>query len=64
MTENNEPSLADVMETTEHATPDHHEHGKSPARVNDDDLARRTELERVAAGVDDYDLTDVPAATE
>lgn len=62
MTETNEPNLDDVLPTTEQATPDHHEHGKMPAHPNDDALARRTEQERVAAGIDDFDPDDVPPA--
>jgi hypothetical protein len=52
------------MTPSEQATPDHHEHGKTSAHVNDDELARRTEQERVQAGLDDYDPNDVPSATE
>jgi hypothetical protein len=59
-----EPTLDDVIEPTEQAIPDRHEHGKYPAHVNDDELARRTEQERIAAGLDDYDPNDVPPATE
>lgn len=43
---------------------DRREHGGAPAHPDDDDLARRTERERVAAGVDDYDPDDVPPATD
>jgi hypothetical protein len=35
-----------------------------PAHPNDDELARRTEQERVEVGLDDYDPNDVPSATE
>ena len=58
------PNLDDVLPTTEQAVPDHHEHGKMPAHPNDDELARRTEEERVAAGVEDYDPDEVPPAAE
>jgi hypothetical protein len=61
MTEN-EPNLDDVMAPTEQAIRDRHEHGKMPAHLNDDELARRTEQERVEAGLDDYDPNDVPDA--
>ena len=56
--------LDDVMETTEGATRDRHEHGGYTARPDDDLLQHRTEEERVQAGVDDYDPDDVPPATD
>jgi hypothetical protein len=43
---------------------DHREHGGAGARPDDDELARRTERERVDAGLDDYDPDDVPPATD
>jgi hypothetical protein len=58
------PTLDDVIEPTENPTPDHHEHAKMPSRPNDDELARRTEHERVELGLDDYDPDDLPSATE
>ena len=39
-------------------------HGGSPDRLDDDQLARLTEEERVAAGVDAYDPDEVPPATD
>jgi hypothetical protein len=39
-------------------------HGGSPDRLDDDELARRTEAERVDAGIDAYDPDDVPPATD
>ncbi|HEY0617505.1 MAG TPA: hypothetical protein VGD15_07960 [Kribbella sp.] len=39
-------------------------HGGMPIHPDDDELARRTERERVEAGVDDYDPEDVPPATD
>jgi hypothetical protein len=39
-------------------------HGGAPAHLDDDELARRTEQERVAAGDHDYDPGDVPPATD
>jgi hypothetical protein len=39
-------------------------HGGAPDRLDDDGLARRTEAERVDAGVDPYDPQDVPPATD
>jgi hypothetical protein len=65
MTENrDEPTLDDVIEPTEHPTPDRQEHAKAPAHPNDDELARRTEQERIEAGLADYDPDDLPSATE
>jgi hypothetical protein len=43
---------------------DRREHGGSPDRVDDDQLARLTEEERVEAGVDDFDPDEVPPATD
>jgi hypothetical protein len=43
---------------------DRHEHGGSPQPIDDDRLARLTEEERVAAGIDDYDPDEVPPATD
>jgi hypothetical protein len=56
------PNLDDVQPVTEQAIRDRHEHGKAPERLNDDNLARRAELERIMAGVDDYDPDEVPPA--
>jgi hypothetical protein len=39
-------------------------HGGAPDRLDDDELARRTEAERVDAGLDPYDPDDVPPATD
>jgi hypothetical protein len=65
MTErHDEPTLDDVMETAEQAPRDREEHGKAPARPNDDELARRTEQERVETGLADYDPDEVPSAAE
>jgi hypothetical protein len=43
---------------------DRREHGGAPDRLDDDQLARLTEEERVEAGVDDYDPDEVPPATD
>jgi hypothetical protein len=43
---------------------DRREHGGSNPRPDDDALARRTEAERVEAGLDPYDPDDIPAATD
>jgi hypothetical protein len=40
------------------------EHGGEIDRLDDDELARLTEEERVAAGVDPYDPDEVPPATD
>ena len=39
-------------------------HAGTPAHLDDDELARRTDAERAAAGLIDYDPTDVPPATD
>ena len=43
---------------------DRHEHGGASQRLDDDQLARLTEEERVAAGLDAYDPDEVPPATD
>ena len=43
---------------------DRREHGGMPARPNDEELARRTERERVEAGLQPYAESDVPPATD
>jgi hypothetical protein len=43
---------------------DRREHGGAPMHPDDEALARRTERERVDAGLDDYDPDDVPPATD
>lgn len=43
---------------------DRRQHGGAPAHIDDDKLARLTEEERVAAGLDDYDPDEVPPATD
>jgi hypothetical protein len=43
---------------------DRREHGGAPAHPDDEALARRTEQERVEAGIDDYDPDEVPPATD
>jgi hypothetical protein len=59
-----EPTIDDVMETTESAPRDRREHGKAPAHPDDDALAHRTEQERVEVGVDEYDPDTLPSAQE
>jgi len=63
-TPSDEPALDDVIEPTEPAPRDRHEHGKMPSRPNDGELARRTEQERVEVGIEDYDPDSVPPAAE
>lgn len=58
------PTLDDVIEPTEEAPRDRREHAKAPERVDDDYLEYRTEQERIAAGIDDYDPDHVPPAAE
>ncbi len=58
------PDNDDVFETTERTPHDRREHGKTPPRLDDDELERRTEIERVEVGVDDFDPDDVPPATD
>src|SRR2546429_5068862 len=43
---------------------DRREHGGIPGHLDDDQLARLTEEERVAAGLDAYDPDEVPPATD
>ncbi len=43
---------------------DRREHGGASQRPDDDRLARLTEEERVAAGIDAYDPDEVPPATD
>ena len=43
---------------------DRREHGGASARPDDDELALRTERERVEAGLEPYDPADVPPATD
>jgi hypothetical protein len=43
---------------------DRTQHGGEIDRLDEDHLARLTEEERVAAGVDDYDPDEVPPATD
>lgn len=59
-----EPTLDDVLPTTEQAPRDRQEHGKAPAHPDDDDLEHRTEQERVQTGLDDYDPDEVPVAED
>ena len=59
---------SDSTDSTDSTDPvahrDRREHGGASARPDDDELARRTERERVDAGLDAFDPDDVPAATD
>jgi hypothetical protein len=56
MTEEHEtPTLDDVMETSEPATPHHRDHAKAPKHIDEDELDRKTDLERTEVGLDDGD---------
>ncbi len=43
---------------------DRREHGGAPDRLDDDQVARLTEEERVDAGLDPYDPDEVPQGTD
>ena len=58
------PDLPDEPNEPEQFHRDRREHGGAPDRLDDDQLARLTEEERVEAGVDDYDPDEVPPATD
>src|ERR1700746_3644959 len=58
------PELPDEPGEPEQLRRDRREHGGAPDRLDDDQLARLTEEERVEAGLDDYDPDEVPPATD
>jgi hypothetical protein len=60
------PEVDDVMSAPgpPEVTRDRREHGGAPFHLNDDELAERTEEERVDAGLEAYDPDDVPPATD
>ncbi len=58
MTEQNADQPADQFRR------DRREHAKAPERLDDEQLARLTEEERVATGLDAYDPDEVPPATD
>lgn len=60
--QHDQPTLDDVMETVEEARPDHRAHGKTPKHLDEDELERRTEEERLEVGLDE-DATGTPPAT-
>ncbi|HEY1829614.1 MAG TPA: hypothetical protein VGG38_05145 [Acidimicrobiales bacterium] len=47
-----EPTLDDVMDTFEEARPSHREHAKAPPRLDEDELDRRTDIEREEVGLE------------
>ena len=47
------PSLDDVMDTREDARPDRREHAKANPRPDEDDLERRTDIERQEVGLNE-----------
>ena len=57
-------SQQDSGEFAERFHRDRRGHGSAPDRLDDDQLARLTEEERVAAGLDAYDPDEVPPATD
>ena len=52
------------FDTSEETRRDRREHGGAPLRPDDDELASRTQQERVEVGLEDYDPNDVPPATD
>lgn len=56
-------SLEDAPEQ-DPVRPDRREHGGAPLHPDDDELALRTERERVEAGLEPYAPDDVPPATD
>ena len=56
------PTLDDVMETTEQAVPNRHEHAKASPHPDDDALEERTEEEREAVGIEDRGPDAAPPA--
>jgi hypothetical protein len=58
------PAEQDPDQPAEEFRRNRHEHGGAPFRIDDDRLARLTEEERVAAGIDAFDPDEVPPATD
>ncbi|HEY6275435.1 MAG TPA: hypothetical protein VIX86_03815 [Streptosporangiaceae bacterium] len=54
----------DADQPAEHFHRDRREHAGTPGRLDDDQLARLAEEERVEAGIDDYDPDEVAPATD
>jgi hypothetical protein len=57
-------TMSEQDEFAEQFHRDRRVHGGEIDRLDDDKLARLTEEERVAAGLDDYDPDEVPPATD
>jgi hypothetical protein len=57
-------SQQDSDEPAEQFHRDRRQHGGAPQHLDDDQLARLTEEERVEAGLDDYGPGEVPPATD
>jgi hypothetical protein len=53
-----------MTDQDEHFHRDRREHGGASQHLDDDQLARLTEEERVEAGLDAYDPDEVPPATD
>jgi len=64
MTQEQEDANEYSGEFAERFRRDRREHGGEIDRLDDDQLARLTEEERVAAGLDPYDPDEVPPATD
>jgi hypothetical protein len=60
MSSHDEPTLDDVMETTETVTPHHRDHAKTPKHLDDDELERRAEHELSEAEDEEGPNTDEP----
>lgn len=54
----------DADQPAEHFHRDRREHAGIPGHLDDDQLARLAEEERVEAGIDDFDPDEVPPATD
>jgi hypothetical protein len=54
------PTLDDVMQTTEQAIPNRHEHAKASPHPDEDALEERVEEEREAVGIEGAATDDVP----
>jgi hypothetical protein len=59
--EHDQPTLDDVMETIEQTSPHHRDHAKTPKHLDDDELERRTEEERLEVGLPEEPGDNPPA---
>lgn len=64
MSENQEEPFPEVLPVHEEAHRDRREHGKMPRHIDDEEIERRVEHERVEVGLDDYDPFEVPPAED